>query len=174
MCARGKRQSRARGRNGGPACWSPAAFPSRSSTSPAYPSLFSRVGAKSNSNISDGKLRLARWPSCNEGLDCMRECLKEITTSPPSKPLLKVQLVLQLEVSTWSRWGEAGWEDMVDIQKPHFEKVLENSLVKGTACRDHGAPEFVLHTYLFDENLFSNTLQNSYLIWKKLCVPGVC
>lgn len=63
---------------------------------------------------------------------------------------------------------------MLDIQKQHFEKVLENCSVEGTAFQDHRAPEFVRHTYSFDENLFSDTLQNSYSIWKKLRVPGVC
>lgn len=63
---------------------------------------------------------------------------------------------------------------MLDMQKQRLERVLVNCLVKGTAFQDHGAPEFALHTYSFDENLFSDTLQNSYLIWKKLCVPGVC
>ena len=104
----------------------PAVFASHSSTSPAYPSPFSRVEAKSNSNISDHKLLLACLLSCSEGLGCVRECFKEITPLPPSKPLLKVQLVLQvgiLKVLTWSRRGEAGWEGMLDIQKQHFEKV---------------------------------------------------
>lgn len=82
-----------------PKWWPPLTLPFF--PSPAYPSLFSHVGAKSNSNISDHKLLLAGSLSCNEGLDCVRECLKGITTpppSPPSKPLLKVQLILQLKL----------------------------------------------------------------------------
>lgn len=63
---------------------------------------------------------------------------------------------------------------MLDIQKQYFEKVLENCWVKRAAFQYHIAPEFALLTYSFDENLFFNTLQNSYLVWKKLCVPGVC
>lgn len=40
----------------------------------------------------------------------------------------------------------------------HFEKVLENGLVKRTAFHYHVISEFALLTYSFDENLFFNTL----------------
>lgn len=76
----------------------PAVLASCFSTGPAYPSPFSHMEAKSNSNISDHKLLLACLSSCDEGLDCVRECFKETTHPPASqKPLLKVQLVLQLD-----------------------------------------------------------------------------
>lgn len=51
----------------------------RSSTSLAYSSPFAHTEAKSNSNVSDRKLFLARLPSCNDELDCVQECFKEIT-----------------------------------------------------------------------------------------------
>lgn len=60
----------------------PAVFASHSSTSPPYPSPFSHTEAKSNSNISDHKLLLACLLSCDEGLDCVWECFKELT--PPA------------------------------------------------------------------------------------------
>lgn len=135
---------------------------------------FSHTGAKSNSNISDHKVLLAPWLSFNEGLDCAQETFQEVT--PLCLPVNGFwKLLLQPEVLGQGN-KEQGGNGMfsLEVQKQHFEKVLENCLVKGAAFQDNGAPEFVLHSYSFDENMFSNMLRNSCLIWKKLRVPRAC
>lgn len=165
------------GRNGGPTHWRPSSLPpSHSSTSLAYPCPFAHMEAKFSSNISDHKLLLACLPSCNDGLDCVQECFKEITHTASQQTIPESSARFAAGY-TWSRnlvkVRKADWE-VVRHPETIFWKGLRKLFSEKNCFSRSWSPWVCAAHLLIDENLFSNTLQNSYLSWKKFCVPGVC